>query len=199
MNWGRDLPEPAASPTSATSSPAIPRPTARARSRSRAASRSATCSSCGRKYSEAMNATFLDAAGKTAVMRDGLLRHRRDAHRRRGDRAEPRRARHRLARRRSRRWHVAIVPDRLRTRAPRCAKRPSSCTRELAAAGIDVLLDDRGVRPGAMFADMELIGIPHRVVRRERGLAAGTFEYRRRGAAENESLNRVDLMRRLSA
>jgi prolyl-tRNA synthetase len=56
VNWGRDLPEPDWSPTSATSSPAIPRPTARARSRSRAASRSATCSSSARKYAEAMGA-----------------------------------------------------------------------------------------------------------------------------------------------
>jgi prolyl-tRNA synthetase len=42
------------------------------------------------------------------------------------------------------------------------------------------LLDDRGLRPGAMFADIELIGIPHRVVVSERGLEAGTFEYRAR-------------------
>jgi len=50
-----------------------------------------------------------------------------------------------------------------------------------------------------MFADMELIGIPHRVVVSERGLAAGTFEYRNRNAAENESLGRDELMRRLGA
>ena len=47
--------------------------------------------------------------------------------------------------------------------------------RELNAAGIDAVLDDRGLRPGAMFADIELIGIPHRVVVSERGLAAGTL------------------------
>lgn len=49
---------------------------------------------------------------------------------------------------------------------------------ELNAAGIDSVLDDRGLRPGAMFADIELIGIPHRVVVSGRGLEAGTFEYR---------------------
>ena len=51
------------------------------------------------------------------------------------------------------------------------------------------MLDDRGLRPGAMFADIELIGIPHRVVVSERGLAAGTFEYRARRASEAENLD----------
>ena len=51
---------------------------------------------------------------------------------------------------------------------------------ELAAAGIDVLMDDRDERPGVLFADMDLIGIPHRVVLSERGLAAGNAEYKGR-------------------
>ncbi len=51
---------------------------------------------------------------------------------------------------------------------------------QLAAAGIDVLLDDRDERPGVLFADMDLIGIPHRVVIGERGLAAGNAEYKGR-------------------
>ncbi|MDW8324364.1 MAG: proline--tRNA ligase [Burkholderiales bacterium] len=51
---------------------------------------------------------------------------------------------------------------------------------ELRAAGIDVLLDDRDERPGVMFADMELIGVPHRVVVSERGLKAGELEYQAR-------------------
>ena len=67
----------------------------------------------------------------------------------------------------------------------------------LQARGIDAALDDRGLRPGAMFADMELIGIPHRVVVSERGLAAGTFEYRSRRASEAESLDRDSLLRTL--
>jgi prolyl-tRNA synthetase len=46
----------------------------------------------------------------------------------------------------------------------------------LAALGIDVVLDDRGERPGAMFADWELIGVPLRVVISDRGLKAGTVE-----------------------
>jgi prolyl-tRNA synthetase len=68
---------------------------------------------------------------------------------------------------------------------------------ELNAAGVETLLDDRGLRPGPMFADIELIGIPHRVVVSERGLAAGTFEYRSRRASEAESLDREALLGRL--
>jgi prolyl-tRNA synthetase len=69
--------------------------------------------------------------------------------------------------------------------------------RELTDAGIETVLDDRGLRPGPMFADIELIGIPHRVVVSERGLAAGTFEYRARDATESEQLDRDALMARL--
>ncbi|MEM7379010.1 MAG: His/Gly/Thr/Pro-type tRNA ligase C-terminal domain-containing protein, partial [Pseudomonadota bacterium] len=54
----------------------------------------------------------------------------------------------------------------------------------LTAAGFSVLFDDRNVRPGAMFSDMELIGLPHRVVLSDRGLEAGTFEYKARTGSE---------------
>lgn len=70
---------------------------------------------------------------------------------------------------------------------------------ELHAQGIEAVLDDRGLRPGAMFADIELIGIPHRVVVSERGLAAGTFEYRARRATEAENIGHEDLFARLRA
>jgi prolyl-tRNA synthetase len=65
---------------------------------------------------------------------------------------------------------------------------------ELRKSGIDTCLDDRGLRPGAMFADIELIGIPHRVVVSERGLAAGTFEYRARRDSESRQLSRDELL-----
>ncbi len=55
---------------------------------------------------------------------------------------------------------------------------------QLLAANVDVLLDDRGERPGAMFADAELIGIPHRVTIGERGLKSGQFEYVPRATLE---------------
>jgi len=56
--------------------------------------------------------------------------------------------------------------------------------RELREAGIDVLLDDRDERPGVMFADLELIGIPHRLVVGERGLKSGQLEYQGRRDAK---------------
>jgi len=59
---------------------------------------------------------------------------------------------------------------------------------ELTAAGIDVLLDDRDVRAGAMFKDCELIGIPHRVVIGDRSLKVGEVEYRNRTADDNEMI-----------
>ena len=60
--------------------------------------------------------------------------------------------------------------------------------RELRDAGVEVLLDDRDARPGVKFADAELIGIPHRVIVSERGIEAGTLEYRHRRAADNEAI-----------
>jgi prolyl-tRNA synthetase len=59
---------------------------------------------------------------------------------------------------------------------------------ELSAAGVEVLYDDRGLRPGVMFADHELIGIPHRLVISERGIAAGSYEYRGRRDTENSAV-----------
>ena len=51
---------------------------------------------------------------------------------------------------------------------------------DMLAAGVDVILDDRGERPGAMFADWELIGVPHRVTLGDRGLKEGMVEYQHR-------------------
>jgi len=65
---------------------------------------------------------------------------------------------------------------------------------ELNERGIETCLDDRGLRPGAMFADLELVGIPHRIVVSERGLAAGTFEYRGRRDSESRNLDRAALL-----
>ncbi|HRD94742.1 MAG TPA: His/Gly/Thr/Pro-type tRNA ligase C-terminal domain-containing protein, partial [Accumulibacter sp.] len=70
---------------------------------------------------------------------------------------------------------------------------------ELTTAGIDVLLDDRNERPGVMFAEMELIGIPHRVVVGERGLAEGKLEYKGRADAESQMLPLGELGQFLAA
>jgi prolyl-tRNA synthetase len=65
---------------------------------------------------------------------------------------------------------------------------------DLTAAGIEVLLDDRDVRPGFMFADMELIGVPHRVVVGDKGLDDGTCEYKGRGDAETTFVPLVEVV-----
>jgi prolyl-tRNA synthetase len=93
-------------------------------------------------------------------------------------------------------WRVAVCVINPKSDA-NVAQAAEALYRELQSAGVDTVLDDRGLRPGAMFADIELIGIPHRVVVSERGLAAGTFEYRARTASEPEPLDRAALMQRL--
>lgn len=70
---------------------------------------------------------------------------------------------------------------------------------ELTEAGYDVLLDDRNTRPGISFADMELIGVPHRIVMSDRGLEAGTVEYKGRTDAESRNIDRVELMNELKS
>jgi len=93
-------------------------------------------------------------------------------------------------------WQVAVCVINPKNDAT-VAAAAETLYRELNAAGIDAVLDDRGLRPGQMFADIELIGLPHRVVVSERGLAAGTFEYRARTASDAEQLDREALFARL--
>ena len=132
----------------------------------------------GTRYSEAMGATFLDADGQPHLMEMGcygigVTRVVAAAIEQNNDQRgivwpEP------LAP-----FSVAIAPigyDRIesvRSAADRLHD-------ELEAAGVEVLLDDRGERPGVMFADLELIGIPHRVTVGERGLKEGKIEYQGR-------------------
>jgi prolyl-tRNA synthetase len=94
-------------------------------------------------------------------------------------------------------WRVAVCVINPKNDANVAAAAQALLT-ELSAAGIEAVLDDRGLRPGAMFADMELLGIPHRVVVSERGLAAGTYEYRARRASEAENLDKTALLARIS-
>ncbi|KAF1704155.1 proline--tRNA ligase [Pseudoxanthomonas kaohsiungensis] len=149
----------------------------------------------GRKYSEAMGFTVLDETGKAAVPAMGcygigVSRIVAAAIEQNHDEAG-------IV------WPVPMAPWAVAV----CVINPKkdaavdaaaeALLADLQAAGLDAVLDDRGLRPGAMFADIELIGIPHRVVVSERGLAAGTFEYRARTATEAESLDRAQLLEKL--
>ena len=83
-------------------------------------------------------------------------------------------------------FNVVLVPINYQKSA-RVRETADRLYEAFGAAGIDVLLDDRDVRPGVKFADSELIGIPHRIVIGDRGLDAGMLEYRhRRDAAATD-------------
>ena len=149
----------------------------------------------GRKYSEAMKFTVLDDAGKAAAPAMGCygigvsrivaaaIEQNHDAN--------------------GIIWPVPMAPWAVAV----CVINPKNdaavntaaeqLLADLQASGIEAVLDDRGLRPGAMFADIELIGIPHRVVVSERGLAAGTFEYRARRSTDAENIGRDELLARL--
>lgn len=145
----------------------------------------------GKKYAEALDATVLDDQGKKQLMSMGcygigVSRIVAAAIEQRHDEAGII-------------WPEAMAPWRVAVcvinpkHSPEVEAAAGSLYNELVARGIDTVWDDRGLRPGAMFADMELIGIPHRVVVSERGLAAGTLEYRARDAADSQAITRDEL------
>ena len=145
----------------------------------------------GSKYAEALKATVLDENGKAQVMLMGcygigvsriVAAAIEQCHDEAGivwpEAMAP--------------WRVAVCminPKGL----PEVTAAAETLYRQLQERGVEVVLDDRGLRPGAMFADMELIGIPHRVVVSERGIAAGTLEYRARNAAESRAIDSAEL------
>jgi prolyl-tRNA synthetase len=84
-------------------------------------------------------------------------------------------------------WQLALVPIHMH-KSVRLREAAERLYGELQDAGVAVLLDDRRERPGVMFADMELIGIPHRFVLSDRGLDAGTVEYQARRETESRNI-----------
>jgi prolyl-tRNA synthetase len=84
-------------------------------------------------------------------------------------------------------FEVVLIPMNL-AKSERVRTTTDAVYAELTAAGIRVLMDDRDARPGVKFADMELIGIPHRIVIGDRGLDAGQLEYRDRRSGADESV-----------
>ncbi|NOQ36233.1 MAG: proline--tRNA ligase [Methylococcaceae bacterium] len=84
-------------------------------------------------------------------------------------------------------FKVALCPMNMH-KSQRLKEAAEKLYQELIAAGIDVLFDDRKVRAGFMFSDMELIGIPHRLVLGDRGLDSGMIEYRARTSSENQDV-----------
>ena len=94
-------------------------------------------------------------------------------------------------------FEIAIVPMNAH-KSPRSVEAAEALYAELTAAGYDVLLDDRNERPGVKFSDLELIGVPHRIVIGEKGLDAGTFEYKGRRDAESVNIDKAELLAKLA-
>ena len=132
----------------------------------------------GTKYSQAMNATFLDVNGKPSFLEMGCYGI--------GITRLPAAAIEQNHDERGIIWPDALAPFTAvlcpisPDRFPAVKEAADALYAELLAAGVDVILDDRGERPGAMFADWELIGVPHRVTLGDRGLKDGLVEYQHR-------------------
>lgn len=183
INWGRDLPEPELVADLRNVREGDPSPDGKGEITIARGIEVGHIFQLGRKYSEAMNAKVLDENGKAVTMTMGcygigvsrvVAAAIEQHHDEKGIT-----------------WPVALAPFQIALCPMKMAK--SQRVREaveklydgLEAAGLDVLLDDRDVRPGFMFADMELIGIPHRIVVGERSLDEGKVEYRGRTDREN--------------
>ena len=95
-------------------------------------------------------------------------------------------------------FQVALCPMNMH-KSERLKVAAEQLYQDLQAAGIEVLFDDRKVRAGFMFSDMELIGIPHCIILGDRGLDAGTIEYKGRTSQENEEIPLVELITFLKA
>ncbi|BBN59499.1 proline--tRNA ligase [Hydrogenovibrio marinus] len=90
-------------------------------------------------------------------------------------------------------FQVCIVPMQMH-KSPRVAEAATKMYNDLKAKGIEVLFDDRNERPGVMFNDMELIGIPHRIVIGERGLDKGEIEYKYRRDEKAQDIPETEFM-----
>jgi prolyl-tRNA synthetase len=132
----------------------------------------------GTKYSQAMKATFLDQNGKPQFMEMGCYGI--------GITRLPAAAIEQNHDERGIIWPDSLAPFTVvicpinAERSPEVKTACAALYAELLATGVDVLLDDRGERPGAMFADWELIGVPHRVNIGDRALKEGNVEYQHR-------------------
>jgi prolyl-tRNA synthetase len=178
VNFGRDLPEPALVADIRNVVPGDPSPDGKGALDIVRGIEVGHIFQLRTKYSEAMKATFLDDQGKERVFEMGCYgigitrivgAAIEQNHDERGivwpDPIAP--------------FRVAIVPLGYR-RSEAVRKAADGLYGELQAAGIETLLDDRDERPGVLLADVELIGIPHRVVIGDRGLKDGKIEYQRR-------------------
>jgi len=178
VNWGRDLPEPDLVADIRNVVAGDPSPDGKGVLAIERGIEVGHVFYLGTKYSQAMNATFLDEDGKPKPFEMGCYGI--------GITRLPAAAIEQNHDERGIIWPDAIAPFTVvicpigMDRSATVREAAESLYQQLLAAGIDVILDDRGERPGAMFADWELIGVPHRLTLGERGLKDGVVEYQHR-------------------
>lgn len=187
VNWGRDVPEPKKADIRNVE-PGDPSPDGRGILAIARGIEVGHIFQLGDKYSKAMHATVLDEEGKAAMLIMGcygigvsriVAAAIEQNHDDKGilwpQAIAP--------------FSVALLPMNVH-KSLRLREAAEQLYQELWAAGIEVLLDDRKERPGVMFADMELIGIPHRFVIGEKGLDEGFVEYKGRADSQTQNIPR---------
>ena len=191
VNWGRDLPEPAMVADLRNVVAGDPSPDGQGPLSIERGIEVGHVFYLGTKYSQAMNATFLGENGKPQFMEMGCYGI--------GITRLPAAAIEQNHDERGIIWPDAIAPFTVvicpisPDRFPDVQSAATALYEALMAAGVDVILDDRGERPGAMFADWELIGVPHRVTIGDRGLKEGHVEYQHRRDTASSQLPVADI------
>ena len=192
VNWGRDLPEPALLADIRNVVAGDPSPDGQGPLVIERGIEVGHIFYLGTKYSQAMNATFLDEDGKPKPFEMGCYGI--------GITRLPAAAIEQNHDAKGIIWPDALAPFTLvicpigADRSPDVKAAADQLYAELLALGVDVILDDRGERPGAMFADWELIGVPHRVTIGDKGLKDGLVEYQHRRDTEASKLAVGDVL-----
>lgn len=178
VNWGRDLPEPEAVADLRNVVEGDPSPDGKGRLSIQRGIEVGHVFFLGTKYSEAMNCTYLDETGKPRIMVMGC--YGIGVTRLVGAAIEQNHDERGII------WPQSIAPFEVVicpvgwSKSEQVRATATQLYDELSEAGFDVILDDRDERPGVMFADWELIGVPHRITVGERGLKEGVIEYQNR-------------------
>ncbi|MFM9915975.1 MAG: proline--tRNA ligase [Rhizobacter sp.] len=191
VNWGRDLPEPHLVADIRNVVSGDPSPDGQGELSIQRGIEVGHVFYLGTKYSAAMKATFLDENGKPKLMEMGC--YGIGVTRILGAAVEQRHDERGMI------WPAAIAPFAVvicpvgYDRFPAVKAAADDLYQSLQAVGVDVVLDDRGERPGAMFADWELIGVPHRIALGERSLKENVVEYQGRQDLESTPVPLVEI------
>lgn len=190
-NWGRDLPEPDVVADIRNVVEGDPSPDGKGTLAMQRGIEVGHVFYLGTKYSKAMNATYLDENGKPQLLEMGC--YGIGVTRLLGAAIEQNHDERGII------WPLAMAPFTVvlcpigYDRSADVKTAADQLHEQLQSLGIDVMLDDRGERPGAMFADWELIGVPHRVVLSDRGLKEGKLEYQGRRDAQSTAVAVADV------